>query len=564
MKTRLPADGHVIRLGLRTPHRNHGEVKKLTNLCAGARRILQIAGQSAKGAKRTSAVSAKVSRLHSQKSAVRVTYSIPKSPGHWKAHGTYMQRESAAGPAGGFTRDAEGVQIPETLNSWQKAGDERIFKLIISPENGTHLNMETYAKDVMKAVEKDLGLDLEWVAAVHINTDHPHVHVAVRGIFPNGKPLKFERDFVKNGFRFHAEKVATIKLGFRTQQDIQKATVKEITQDRFTNLDRQISKARPQPTTSTPQKTFTVEPADPVFSGFYKQDAVNRFALERRLSYLGKMNLAYKGSDGRWEVTTSFAKTLQTVQMVGDRQKMMAQQMEAASSTDLPQVLSEWKDIQVLQGRILGHAEEEASDRRSLFVEGIDGKVYHLPHRKDTEELRAQKQLRKNEFVTITRDKGRIQFVEMGHAEDLLHDSKALAHLPFRPKAGALRPGWLGRFDVAVSNAQHSSQADKRDVVAVALTETQLGMLIGDEYPKATFQQRREIIEKVYATSETVTILGGKGELDYSEKSRLAFVQIERHDKTTLDQRLATLTTQQNAKQQARRERQTTAEPEKN
>src|SRR5215472_4295654 len=71
--------------------------------------------------------------------AVRVNYSRNKTPGQWRAHSRYIMRESARGrsstPAA-FTGDNEFADISMTFAAWQKAGDERMFKLILSPEFG--------------------------------------------------------------------------------------------------------------------------------------------------------------------------------------------------------------------------------------------------------------------------------------------------------------------------------------------------------------------------------------------------------------------------------------------
>ena len=37
-------------------------------------------------------------------------------------------------------------------------------------------------------MESDLGTRLEWVATAHYNTEHPHVHVALRGITDLNQP----------------------------------------------------------------------------------------------------------------------------------------------------------------------------------------------------------------------------------------------------------------------------------------------------------------------------------------------------------------------------------------
>src|ERR1700744_2562262 len=84
-----------------------------------------------------------------RRAIVNVRYSNAKTPGGWKAHGTYVERESAKdrdvddGRPNGVndevqtrSEDRLGLAKEHSLDSlaglWQKAGDERIFKIIIS------------------------------------------------------------------------------------------------------------------------------------------------------------------------------------------------------------------------------------------------------------------------------------------------------------------------------------------------------------------------------------------------------------------------------------------------
>ena len=50
-------------------------------------------------------------------------------------------------------------------------------------------------------MEKDLGTDLEWVAAEHHNTEHPHVHLVIRGVRDSGETLHLSREYVQQGIR---------------------------------------------------------------------------------------------------------------------------------------------------------------------------------------------------------------------------------------------------------------------------------------------------------------------------------------------------------------------------
>jgi len=87
--------------------------------------------------------------------------------------------ESDAKPVG-FSRESDGVDIAGRLQSWQSAGDQQFWKLIVSPEFGDRADLSRLTRELIKQMEKDLGTDLEWVAAEHRNTEHPHVHVVIR------------------------------------------------------------------------------------------------------------------------------------------------------------------------------------------------------------------------------------------------------------------------------------------------------------------------------------------------------------------------------------------------
>src|SRR5439155_1981744 len=66
-----------------------------------------------------------------QRSTVKTSYSRNGRSASWAAHGTYLAREGAqrgGGKGRGFSAEQEGIDIPATLRSWQRAGDERLWK----------------------------------------------------------------------------------------------------------------------------------------------------------------------------------------------------------------------------------------------------------------------------------------------------------------------------------------------------------------------------------------------------------------------------------------------------
>src|ERR1039458_9641047 len=131
----------------------------------------------------------KRTRTYNQRCAVRVMYAKNTIAGQWRAHGRYVARESATqgdSKTVGFDDRGEAIDVAERLESWQKAGDERLWKLIVSPEFGDRTDQKRLTRDLVSRMESDLGTPLEWVAVAHYNTEHPHVHTTLRGIGADG------------------------------------------------------------------------------------------------------------------------------------------------------------------------------------------------------------------------------------------------------------------------------------------------------------------------------------------------------------------------------------------
>lgn len=169
---------------------------------------------------------------HSQRCAVRLTYSPNRRKGQWRAHGRYIQRESATtiepNQGSGFTATSDRADVAKQLGQWQTTRDPRLFKIIVSPEFGERLDLRKLIRDFIAQVEADIGSPVEWIAVTHYNTDHPHVHIALRGIAA-GQPIRFNRDYIRHTLRAHAESLCTRELGFRTIADaIEAARRREI------------------------------------------------------------------------------------------------------------------------------------------------------------------------------------------------------------------------------------------------------------------------------------------------------------------------------------------------
>jgi type IV secretory pathway VirD2 relaxase len=197
-------------------------------LATGFKMLMHYARQS--GARRRGSSTGARLYPHRQRCAVRITYSKNAMRGQWRAHGRYLERESAAHGETGFDAHERDVQVSRKLQDWQANKDQLLWKFIISPEFGDRADLQRLTRDLMLRLDEDLGGSLEWVAVVHRNTEHPHLHVALRGTAADGTALRLSRDHVKRGVREIAEDLCTRQLGFRTALDAAEAERREIPQ----------------------------------------------------------------------------------------------------------------------------------------------------------------------------------------------------------------------------------------------------------------------------------------------------------------------------------------------
>lgn len=261
-------------------------------------------------------------RNHLQRCAVRITYSPNGVRGQWAAHGRYIARESATRPGEskevGFSATSDAINPAKALDTWQAAGDERLFKLIVSPEFGERLDLRQHTRQLLARMERDLGTHLEWVAVAHFNTGHPHVHIALRGRTDAGGPLRLSRDYIKQGIRGHAEELSTAQLGFRTELDALEAERREVDEPRLTSLDRRISRHAFGAGDGTLNLGALASP-------WSAADRTRRAFLIGRLRKLEAMGLAEEIDTNRWHIDPAFLSHLRNMQNANDRQKIYAE-----------------------------------------------------------------------------------------------------------------------------------------------------------------------------------------------------------------------------------------------
>src|SRR3546814_7955229 len=92
----------------------------------------------------------------------------------------------------------------------------------------------------MAQAEQEMGTKLDWFAVDHFNTERPHTHIVLRGIYDRGDNLIIAREYISHGLRERASELVTLDLGPRTDHEIEARLRHDIDQERLTAIDRRL------------------------------------------------------------------------------------------------------------------------------------------------------------------------------------------------------------------------------------------------------------------------------------------------------------------------------------
>ncbi|WOH63641.1 relaxase/mobilization nuclease RlxS [Bradyrhizobium sp. BWA-3-5] len=285
-----------------------------------------------------------------------------------RAHLRYVQRD-------GVTRDFEPGELYDATNdradgkafTERCAGDRHQFRLIVAPEDSAELSdLKPFIRDLMHQMGQDLGTRLDWVAADHFNTGHPHSHIILRGKDGQGHDLVIARDYIAHGFRARAADLITRELGPETEIEAARKLQYEVTAERLTRLDRAILR-------DTREAIFqlSVRPKDPVW----------RSARMGRLRTLERMGLAEEESPGRWRIDSELETKLRRMGERGDIIKTMHRELAAAGvarAAGSYAIFDPERSNQRLIGRVVGEGfTDELTERRYVVIDGLDGRTHY-------------------------------------------------------------------------------------------------------------------------------------------------------------------------------------------
>jgi type IV secretory pathway VirD2 relaxase len=341
------------------------------------------------------AISTGQPRAYMQRSVVKVSYSRNTKSASWAAHGRYLARDGAQrhGEKGlGFNAEHDDLNLAKLLGEWQKAGDERLFRVIVSPENGAQLDLREHARELVAQMQRDLNTRLEWAAIDHHNTDNPHLHVLIRGRDEHGRPLSIDRGYIQSGIRTRSAEIASRELGLRLERDVLKARGAAVRREQFTEIDRELLRL------ADGKHVVSFDGGQP-----RGEAARERRAQEMaRLKFLNRMGLAHKIGSASWRLETNLERTLRECQLAIDIIKSRARHRDQILDKRAPLTVTKLAPGKELTGRVIGTGlENEALDRRYLMLEGADGKLHYLRQTPAIIRARGEGKIGVGEVVTL-------------------------------------------------------------------------------------------------------------------------------------------------------------------
>lgn len=306
-----------------------------------------------------------------------------------QAHLRYVQRD-------GVTRKGEPGQLysADQDRADGKAflersdGDRHQFRFIVSPEDGVEYDdLKPMIRRLMSQMEEDLGTRLDWVAVDHYNTGHPHSHVIVRGKTDRDKDLIIAREYITEGMRERAAEIVRLDLGPRSDDEIEDRLRKEVSQERFTSIDR----------------TLLREQSDDGLVRPTGSDAFQQSLRAGRLQKLRRLGLAEEVAPGQWKLAPELEPTLRRMGERGDIIKTLhrdlAEKGLSRAAADYAIYDPSDADARPIVGRLVRRGlADEIDDRHYMIVDGVDGRTHYVAIGKGD----ATDQIAENAIVAIS------------------------------------------------------------------------------------------------------------------------------------------------------------------
>ncbi len=331
-------------------------------------------------------------------------------------HLAYLERDGVARDGSpGRLFDAED-EVSDRRDFTERCADDRHhFRFIVSPEDATEMeDLRGFTRDLMANAERDLGTCLEWVAAEHHNTEHPHVHVLVRGRADDGSDLVISRDYIREGMRARARALVTLELGPRTEVEIRRDLQSQIDAERWTPLDRDLVRRA-----QVGEGVIDLRPDAAI-----RPDAAHHARLGR-MQTLERLGLATPAGPAQWMLDAEAESSLRALSERGDIIKRLHRTLGERSPSEWS--LSGEAAGQPVIGKLVARGlDDELTGTAYAIVDALDGRVHHLR----LPDLEATSDVRPGGIVELRRftDAGGRERVALAVRSDLSIEVQATAH----------------------------------------------------------------------------------------------------------------------------------------
>ncbi|CAN5225793.1 VirD2 family relaxase/mobilization nuclease [soil metagenome] len=284
-----------------------------------------------------------------------------------KMHLSYLRRQGA-------TRDGERAEMFDRDGLADHDGfakrceeDRHHFRFIVSPEDAARLeDLRATTRQLMARAEQELGTRLDWIGVDHWNTDHPHVHVLVRGVADDGRDLVINPEFMKQGFRELAEGLVSLELGPRTEAEIAASVDREMTADRWTQFDRRLRDLAGE----TGVVDLRPEAGRPT---------AGDLRLVGRVQHLERLGLAEGQAQGQWRLAGDLEAQLRALGMRGDIIKMLHATLRGQDRDPNAIVIQDRELSAPVFGKLADRGlHDELTGQAYVVVDAVDGRTHHF------------------------------------------------------------------------------------------------------------------------------------------------------------------------------------------
>ena len=324
----------------------------------------------------------------------------------------------------GFNAERNDLNLGRTFDAWQTSGDPRVWKLIVSPEKGGRIDLEVHAKHLIRSMEHDTGLRFEWAGVVHNATDHPHVHIAIRGMSRDGREVRFSREYIKRGMRDRSREFLTSELGFRRAHELDAARERTLRSERMTGFDMALENRRDA--RGIVDLSVGGAPGRP---GIRERENLNE-----RLRALRDFGLARNLSGGVWELEPDFTRVLAEMQLTRDVTKSLSRGRTFFRDNRARVRLWRPEENRTSTGRLIATGLDDRTQEPYLLVADEDSLIHYV---RDSDAV--ERPGRIDLGTTVTLEPRRRGGQQRGRARTVIHPHPPLPSLGEFEGAHSLR-----------------------------------------------------------------------------------------------------------------------------